>query len=242
MFDIRAEAPGDGAAIESLLDESFGVRRQTKISYRYRVGRPPVEGLSSVAMLGRALVGSIRYWTLRLEGDPALLLGPLAIEPGLQGRGIGRALVGQTLARAALLGHRLVFLVGDPAYYARFGFAPAPAAIVMPGENPARLQWLGLAGARPPEAGGLLLRNGKGRVVGEERLPTSGLAPPSGPEHSTCLLSEGPGNRSGAPGRVDPFHEAAAQPFPPTRSPRPADCGPAGPGLHSRLSGRSSAW
>jgi predicted N-acetyltransferase YhbS len=104
MFQIRAEAPGDGAAIEILLDEAFGIRRHAKISYRYRIGRPPVDALSSVAIEGPILVGSIRYWTIRLDGRPALLLGPLAIEPHLRGVGIGRALVRQTLARAADLG------------------------------------------------------------------------------------------------------------------------------------------
>ena len=140
---------------------SFGIRRHTKISYRYRIGRPPVETLSLVALKGPILVGSIRYWTLRLDEQPALLLGPLAIAPHLRGVGIGRALVRESLGQAADLGHRLVFLVGDPAYYGRFGFTPAPAGIVMPGEDPARLQWLGLAGAAAPEAGGLLLRDGE---------------------------------------------------------------------------------
>ncbi len=168
MFQIRAEAPGDGAAIEALLDESFGIRRHTKISYRYRIGRPPVETLSLVALKGSTLVGSIRYWTLRLDEQPALLLGPLAIAPHLRGVGIGRALVRESLGRAADLGHRLVFLVGDPAYYCRFGFTPAPAGIVMPGEDPARLQWLGLAGAAAPEAGGLLLRDGEESPAGAD--------------------------------------------------------------------------
>ena len=155
MFQIRSEAPEDGAAIESLLDRCFGADRHHKISYRYRAGIPPCAELCLVADAEDGLVGSIRYWPLMLEGAPALLLGPLAIDPARQGRGIGRALVFQSLDTAAQAGHGCVFLVGDEAYYRRFGFATAPASIVMPGEQPHRLQMRILGDSPPPPAGEL---------------------------------------------------------------------------------------
>jgi predicted N-acetyltransferase YhbS len=171
MLQLTPEGPLDGPAIDSLLDRSFGVRRQHKLSYRYRIGREPEAHLSLVARDAGRLVGSIRYWRLLLGDTPSLLLGPLAIEPSLRGRGIGRALVRRTLAAAGTTPFRLVLLVGDPAYYAQFGFAMAPPTVVMPGEDPARLQWLGLAGAMLPPGGGILRRWPDGGPGGEPVEP-----------------------------------------------------------------------
>jgi predicted N-acetyltransferase YhbS len=157
MLVIAPEGPLDGPAIETLLDRCFGPDRRRKTSYRYRDGIGPLSELCFVARTGGRLVGAIRYWPIRLGTRPALLLGPLAIDPDLQGRGIGRALTSTSLARASALGWQLVFLVGDPAYYARHGFAVVPPGIVMPGEDPGRVQYRTLAGASLPAEGGLLL-------------------------------------------------------------------------------------
>ncbi len=158
MLSLRPERDEDGPAIEALLDEAFGADRHRKISYRYRSGIPPIRALSFVADEAGRLVGTIRYWPVLLAGMPALLLGPVAIDPGRRAVGIGRALIFETLARATDMGWKLVFLVGDRDYYRRFGFLPVPRTIVMPEEDPDRLQWRGLAGANLPPAGGELLR------------------------------------------------------------------------------------
>ena len=69
------------------------------------------------------LKGTIRYWPVGIGGTtPALLLGPIAVEPGLQGSGLGSRLIRMTLNKAAAAGHRIVLLVGDAPYYERFGF------------------------------------------------------------------------------------------------------------------------
>jgi putative acetyltransferase len=52
-------------------------------------------------------------------------LGPIAVRPDRQGRGIGTALVRRGLEECAALGFGAVFLLGNPAYYRRFGFRPA---------------------------------------------------------------------------------------------------------------------
>lgn len=142
MFQLTTEHAQDAEAIEALLDAAFGPDRRSKTSYRYRGGVAPVPGLSLVARAGDRIVGSIRYWPIQVgaAARPALLLGPLAIAPDLQGKGIGAALSFQTLDMAAWSGHRLVLLVGDLAYYRRFGFQPAaPHGLHMPGEKPERL-------------------------------------------------------------------------------------------------------
>src|SRR5581483_5039200 len=88
-----------------------------------------------VAVDGRALVGTVRLWNLAISpGRDALLLGPLAVHPTFRNRGIGTALVRCAVARARLAGHGAIVLVGDAAYYRRFGFTALPARnLWMPG-------------------------------------------------------------------------------------------------------------
>jgi predicted N-acetyltransferase YhbS len=65
---------------------------------------------------------------------PALLLGPLTVDPAFRSRGIGKMLIDAALEAAQVQGHKLVLLVGDEAYYARSGFKRVPPGkIVMPG-------------------------------------------------------------------------------------------------------------
>jgi predicted N-acetyltransferase YhbS len=123
--EISIWEPEDEPAVEHLLDLCFGLSRSTKTSYRLREGNSRVPGLSCVvrdAELGVA--GAISYWPLRVghAGTPALLLGPLAVHPQRQNRGIGLQLMETTLDLAKEAGERLVFLVGDQPYYARVGF------------------------------------------------------------------------------------------------------------------------
>lgn len=147
MFDLTAERPEDGPIIEDLLDLAFGPDRRRKTSYRYREGVAPVDSLRLVARDGDRVVGAIRYWPVTVGAArlPALLLGPIAVAPDRRGTGVGGALIFETVDRAVRAGHRLVLLVGDAAYYRRFGFRPAaPAGIVMPDEQPERLQMMAL--------------------------------------------------------------------------------------------------
>jgi predicted N-acetyltransferase YhbS len=134
MIRIESESPNDVPAREELLDRAMGKARLAKPSERLRAGRLPAEGLALVARNGDRLAGSVRLWHVAAGGRPALLLGPLAIDPALQGRGVGAGLIEVALARAALAGHRAVILVGDPEYYERFGFTRAPVGgLLMPG-------------------------------------------------------------------------------------------------------------
>lgn len=142
MVRLRQELASDADAIESLLDLCFGADRHRKTSYQYRQGVSCLAALSLVAVDDHdILVGTIRYWPIHLGDAPALLLGPIAVHPDLHGRGIGRALVFTSLSNADAQGFDTIFLVGDADYYHRFGFATAPSHIVMPGEQPLRLQY-----------------------------------------------------------------------------------------------------
>jgi predicted N-acetyltransferase YhbS len=121
-FVIRAEHASDVVAREALLDACFGENRHLRTCQRLRDGRAPAEGLGlSVVRRGR-LVGTARLWHVSAGGVPALVLGPLAVDPSCRQLGIGAALMNHALAVAKGRGHGAVILLGDAAYYARFGF------------------------------------------------------------------------------------------------------------------------
>ncbi|MAZ02700.1 MAG: GNAT family N-acetyltransferase [Sneathiella sp.] len=126
MPQFIQERPGDAALIEPLLDECFGPDRFKKTAYKIRENIVPQPELSYVAVEEGRLLATIRYWPITIGGTtPALLLGPIAVSPKLQGKGIGVGLIRETLRVAQDLGHRIIVLVGDPEYYGQFGFENA---------------------------------------------------------------------------------------------------------------------
>ena len=148
MVRIVHQPEADPAALEDLLDRVFGPDRRKKTAYSLRKGIPPLSALSFAAYEGDALVGSISFTAVRLiNPDPGmpdrelLLLGPLAVDPGIQAQGFGLELIRRGLERAAELGHQLVILVGDLPYYGRAGFRREGAEnLRLPGPvDPARL-------------------------------------------------------------------------------------------------------
>ena len=134
MIQIRDEILPDVPARELLLDRCLGERRTAKSSERLREGRLPADGLALTAELDGTVVGTVRLWHVEADGVPALLLGPLAVSPDLQGAGLGKALMREAIWRAACRGHGAILLVGDAAYYERFGFsASLTGDLAMPG-------------------------------------------------------------------------------------------------------------
>ena len=133
-FAIRAERAADVAMREALLDACFGENRHDRTCQRLRDGRAPAAGLALSAMREGTLVGTVRLWHVSAGGRPALVLGPLAVDPACRELGIGAALMQQALAAARARGHQAVILLGDAPYYARFGFSAAKTgALVLPG-------------------------------------------------------------------------------------------------------------
>jgi len=135
MIDIREEKAADAVARENLLDAAYGAARFAKTSERLREGRLPANGLSFVAVERGLIVGTVRLWQVTAgPARPALLLGPLAVHAQHRNCGIGSALVRRAMMRARLSGHRAILLIGDVAYYGRFGFTAAQTAgLWMPG-------------------------------------------------------------------------------------------------------------
>lgn len=134
-------SPGDEAAVEKLDERAFGPGRFARTAYRLREGVEPAYDLSFVAHVGTLLVGANRMTPILVGLTPALLLGPLTVEPAFRSQGVGEALMKKSLDAAADAGHGLALLVGDEDYYARVGFARAPyGKITMPGPvDPDRL-------------------------------------------------------------------------------------------------------
>lgn len=127
------------AMIEQVLDAAFGTDRQARTAYRIREGTEWLEGLSFAALDDdEMLVGTIQCWPVALtdrqgRAHPLVMVGPVAVLPGLQGEGYGKALVAASLG--AIDGgvdegtHPLPqVLIGDEPYYGRWGFSAAHTA------------------------------------------------------------------------------------------------------------------
>ncbi|MBM3606876.1 MAG: N-acetyltransferase [Alphaproteobacteria bacterium] len=132
---VREERASDFDAREALLDAALGEGRFAKASERLREGRLPARGLALIATVDGEVAGTVRLWHIRTgDGRPALLLGPLAVKQEHRALGIGGLLMREAIARAAGRGHSAIILVGDEAYYRRFGFdASLTCDLDMPG-------------------------------------------------------------------------------------------------------------
>lgn len=163
MITIRDEIAADIPAREALLDRCLGERRTAKSSERLREGRLPAEGLALTAERDGVVVATVRLWHVEAGGKAALLLGPLAVAPELQGEGLGRAMMREAIWRAACRGHGAVLLVGDAAYYERFGFSgDLTRDLAMPGPvERERFLGLELRDGALTGASGVLLATGR---------------------------------------------------------------------------------
>ena len=133
MVTVRKERPAEAATRDALLDLAYGPARFTKTSQRLREGRG--SELALVAAESRRIVGTVQLWEVSAGRErPALLLGPLAVAPDRRKRGIGSTLMHYALREAARRRYGAVLLVGDAAYYSRFGFSSEKTnALWLPG-------------------------------------------------------------------------------------------------------------
>lgn len=156
-FDILAAEP-EAAELSHLLDTCFGPGRLARTAERLREGNQAISAHSHCIRQDGRLLAAISFWPIRIGDTPALLLGPLAVHPDLQGQGAGQGLMQTALAGIDAARFPVVMLVGDLPYYEKAGFAVAPDAVRMPGPvDAARLlvrgdaaQCAGLSGAVRP--------------------------------------------------------------------------------------------
>lgn len=126
MFRIRPEQRGDIEAVRALNEPAFGRPAEADLVDRLREEARPL--VSLVAEDGGTIVGHILFSPVELSDQPDLLfmgLGPMAVRPERQGRGIGSELVLLGLDACQRLGCQAVFVLGHPTFYRRFGFRPA---------------------------------------------------------------------------------------------------------------------
>ncbi len=116
--------------------------------------------LSLVADEAGRVIGHAMFTTCAVTGAPerVALLGPLAVAPPRQRKGVGRALVGDGLERLRAAGVAAALVLGDPAYYGRLGFAQA-ADVLPPYDLPP--DWAGAWQAQPLAPGAAV----RGRLV-----------------------------------------------------------------------------
>ncbi len=124
---VRAEQPADAEAIQRIDEAAFGRPAEAELVRVLRAEADPYLGL--VAEAAGAVVAHVAFSPVAIgRGRPpglALALGPLAVEPSRQRLGAGSALVEAGVRSCAALGAGLVFVLGHPGYYPRFGFEPA---------------------------------------------------------------------------------------------------------------------
>ena len=155
-LDIRESRPDEAAAIEAFYPRPFP--DEDLVPLVRELLREPAGVLSLVATDGSGIVGHCVFTLCGVDGGPdkVALLGPLGVAPSLQKQGVGSGLVRAGLDRLRGNGVAWVYVLGDPAYYGRFGFA-AEAGIAppypLPPEWEGAWQSMSLNGAEPPSAG-----------------------------------------------------------------------------------------
>jgi putative acetyltransferase len=124
---VRLETSADQPAVARVVTDAFGQPGEARLVEVLRSEADP--HISLVAERNGAIVGHVFFSPVTVEGAPNApplgALAPLAVAPSLQGGGIGSALVRAGLAHCSEHGWRAVFLLGEPGYYARFGFGLA---------------------------------------------------------------------------------------------------------------------
>lgn len=150
---IRPETPADHAAIRAVNIAAFATHpfsRQTEHLIVEQLRAAGALAVSLVAEVRGAVAGHIAFSRARIGGADLgwYLLGPVAVFPAAQGRGLGSALVRAGLDELRRLGAKGCALVGDPAFYTRLGFRQAQR-LEYPGVPPQFVLCLPLAGEEP---------------------------------------------------------------------------------------------
>ena len=128
---IRRETADDVPAVDRVTTAAFGqgpeapVPVETTLLARLRADPAWLPALSLVAVADGGVIGHVVCTRGRVGDASALGLGPISVRPDRQRRGVGQALMHTVLGAADATGEPLVALLGDPAFYGRFGFVAA---------------------------------------------------------------------------------------------------------------------
>lgn len=124
--ELVVDSPEHAAAVEALYVEVFGPGRFAKAAERLRETNVKIAEASFVAVDALGLCGVVRLWPVAVdEGRQAAFLGPIAVATRRRGNGVAFRLMERSIGICRERGFPAVILVGDEAYYARFGFRNA---------------------------------------------------------------------------------------------------------------------
>lgn len=123
---VRREQAGDRPEIFALVEAAFPEPAEAKLLRGLFASREYLPALSLVAEGARGVIlGHVITTRAWIGGHESLGLGPIAVQPGYQRQGIGRALMNASIAAANEMGESTIVLLGSAEYYPRFGFVPA---------------------------------------------------------------------------------------------------------------------
>ena len=130
VAEIREESETDRDAIREMIQLAFGAEAEARLVDRLRSDGDAI--VSVVAVQDRRIAGHALFSRLPIHVEKgqalqAMALAPVAVRPGFQRRGIGTNLIRAGLDLCRNRDHRIVIVVGDPAFYTRFGFSAAKA-------------------------------------------------------------------------------------------------------------------
>lgn len=153
LVHIRNETPPDIAAIAAVTENAFRDAAHTSHTEQYIVDALRKAGQLAVSLVAEAdgeIVGHVAVSPVTVsDGSPGWYgLGPISVVPAHQGQGIGSRLMVETLASLRDMGARGCMLLGDPGFYARFGFKAEPS-LVLPGVPAEYFQAVRFADALP---------------------------------------------------------------------------------------------
>lgn len=146
-FRITPETDADREEVDALVMAAFGPGRFAKTAERIR--ETARLAAAFIAREDGRLIGSVRLWSITVDGLDALFLGPITVAGDARRGGLGGDLVGVCIGEARQQGVAGVLLVGDPPYFQRFGFQPAPDVRLPGPADPRRVLWLPVTGAAP---------------------------------------------------------------------------------------------
>lgn len=136
MIKIRSEIPADAPAIESLTIAAFREATHTSHTEQFIVGALRNSGQLAVSLVAEkngSIIGHVAVSPVVVSDDtPGWFgLGPISVSPEHQGQGVGSLLMERALAELRASGAAGCVVLGDPAYYTRFGFN-AESTLVLP--------------------------------------------------------------------------------------------------------------
>lgn len=153
MHSIRSERPDDAPAIHVVTREAFASAEHASGTEPLIVDALRTAGaltISLVAEEGGRIIGHVAASPVTIDDAPSgyIGIGPLSVAPAHQRQGVGSALMRALIGELRAAGAQGCVLLGEPAYYGRFGFEQA-APLVLPGVPPAYFQSLVFTGPKP---------------------------------------------------------------------------------------------